>query len=191
MTYRNLEESVQGAGNAVDMLRNSQIGAYVYPVVPSEYSNWRDEQRAWRETCVLFDQSHHMAEVYVEGPDALKMISHLTINSFAKFPVDRAKQFASDAKYDKLHEAVIEVQESVELCQESLAATGKDPRKNTKQFKKIEMRIHNLIRRLRGFAGEVSVEDKPAIEKVANRLDEINDEIVTGIFTKRKKAQQQ
>ena len=80
--------------NPVELLRNSQIGAYVYPVVPSEYSNWRDEQRAWRETCVLFDQSHHMANVYMEGPDAVKLASYLGFNSFAKFPVDRAKQLA-------------------------------------------------------------------------------------------------
>ena len=94
MSSKNLEEQLQTAGNPVNMLRNSQIGAYVYPVVPSEFSNWRDEQRAWRETAVLFDQSHHMANLYVEGPDALKLLSHLATNSFAKFPVDRAKQFA-------------------------------------------------------------------------------------------------
>jgi vanillate/3-O-methylgallate O-demethylase len=92
MSQQSLEDLLQKAGNPVNMLRNSQIGAYVYPVVPSEYTNWRDEQRAWRETCVLFDQSHHMVEQYVEGPDALKLISHLTINSFANFPVNRAKQ---------------------------------------------------------------------------------------------------
>ena len=94
MSSKNLEEKLQAAGNTVSMLRNSQIGAYVYPVVPAEFSNWRDEQRAWRETAVLFDQSHHMANLYVEGPDALKLISHLATNSFANFPVNRAKQFA-------------------------------------------------------------------------------------------------
>ena len=90
---------MQAAGNPVSMLRNSQIGAYVYPVVPAEYSNWRDEQRAWRETAVLFDQSHHMANVYVEGPDALRLVSYLGTNSFEKFPVNRAKQF-SPCSYD-------------------------------------------------------------------------------------------
>ncbi len=94
MSQQSLEDLLKASGNPVNMLRNSQIGAYVYPVVPSEYSNWRDEQRAWRETAVLFDQTHHMANVYVEGPDALKMLSHLGTNSFAKFPVNRAKQFA-------------------------------------------------------------------------------------------------
>src|SRR5262250_793300 len=94
MKEKSLEDLLQSVRNPVHMLRNSQIGAYVYPVVPTEYSNWRDEQRAWRETAVLFDQSHHMANIYVEGPDALKMLSHLATNSFAKFPVNRAKQFA-------------------------------------------------------------------------------------------------
>ena len=94
MKEKSLEELWGGMSNPVHMLRNSQIGAYVYPVVPSEYSNWRDEQRAWREAAVLFDQSHHMANLYIEGPDALKLLSHLATNSFADFPVNRAKQFA-------------------------------------------------------------------------------------------------
>ncbi len=93
MSQQSLEALLKTAGNPADMLRNSQIGAYVYAVVPSEYTNWRDEQRAWRETCVLFDQSHHMVEQLVEGPDALKLLSLLAINSFAKFPVNMAKQF--------------------------------------------------------------------------------------------------
>jgi vanillate/3-O-methylgallate O-demethylase len=93
MSQQSLEQLLQGK-NPVDLVRNSQIGAYVYPVVPSEYSNWRDEQRAWRESAVLFDQSHHMAELLVTGPDAKKMLSSLATNSFANFPPDRAKQFA-------------------------------------------------------------------------------------------------
>jgi len=91
---KNLEEVLRAAGNPATMLRNSQIGAYVYPVVPYEFSNWRDEQFAWQKSAVLYDQSHHMVEQYVEGPDALKLFSSLGGNSFANFPVNRAKQLA-------------------------------------------------------------------------------------------------
>ncbi len=90
---KSLESVLQSAGNPVDYLRNSQIGAYVYPVVPSEFSNWRLEQRAWRETAVLFDQSHHMCDLLVKGPDAFKLLQHLAINSFKGFTPNKAKQF--------------------------------------------------------------------------------------------------
>jgi vanillate/3-O-methylgallate O-demethylase len=93
MPQKSLEDLLQEVGNPAQMVRNSQIGAYVYPVVPSEFSNWRDEQAAWRKSCVLFDQSHHMVNVFVEGPDALKMLNYLGINSFANFSVNKAKQF--------------------------------------------------------------------------------------------------
>ncbi|MEO6624021.1 MAG: aminomethyltransferase family protein [Burkholderiaceae bacterium] len=92
MGHKNLEQLLTGTDNTVAMLRNSQIGAYVYPVVPTEFSNWRDEQQAWRKTAVLFDQSHHMAEISVRGPDALKLMSYLTINSFNGFAPGKAKQ---------------------------------------------------------------------------------------------------
>ena len=95
MSYRNLEEALQVAGNAADMLRNSQIGPYAFPVVRHEFTNWRDEQRSWRDSCALFDQSHHMTDLYVEGPDALKVFSDRAVNSFKNFKVNTAKQFVA------------------------------------------------------------------------------------------------
>lgn len=88
-----LADAIAQHKNPVEMLRNSQIGMYVYPVVAPEYTNWRDEQRAWRDMAVLFDQSHHMDEVIVEGPDAAAFLDHVGINSFANFDLNRAKHF--------------------------------------------------------------------------------------------------
>ena len=67
----NLEEVLQGQSNIVEMLRNSQLGAYVYPVVAPEFSNWRSEQWAWQHSAVLFDQSHHMVNLYIRGKDGV------------------------------------------------------------------------------------------------------------------------
>jgi vanillate/3-O-methylgallate O-demethylase len=93
MTPTNLQELLDETGNTVELLRNSQLGAYVYPVVPYEFSNWRREQKAWQETAVLYDQSHHMVNLFFRGPDAMRLVSENGINSVANFPVDMAKQF--------------------------------------------------------------------------------------------------
>lgn len=93
MGHKSLEELLQSVGNPVKLLRTSQTGPYVYPVVPSEFSNWRDEQRAWQQTCVLYNQSYHMTDMYIEGQDALRLLSDLGVNSFKGFEPDRAKQF--------------------------------------------------------------------------------------------------
>ena len=88
-----LSAKIESHGNAVDMLRNSQIGMYVYPVVAPEYTNWRNEQAAWRKSAVLFDQTHHMDELIVEGPDAEAFLAYVGVNAFGNFDLNRAKHF--------------------------------------------------------------------------------------------------
>ena len=130
MSQRSLEDILKSVDNTVDMLRNSQIGAYIYPVVPPEYSNWREEQRAWRESAVLFDQSHHMVDIYIEGPDAIKLLSDTAINSFAKFPVNRAKQYVP-CSYDGhvIGDGIL-----FHLEQNKLVFVGRAPSANWIQF---------------------------------------------------------
>jgi len=91
-TAKNLEELLRTVA-PVELLRNQQTGPNVYPGVPAEYTNWRDEQQAWQRTCVLFNQSYHMADLAVEGPDAFKLLSRLSMNSFKNFEANKAKQF--------------------------------------------------------------------------------------------------
>jgi glycine cleavage system aminomethyltransferase T len=93
MAEKSLEDVIQRVGSPVKLLRNSQTGPYVYPVVPAEFTNWRDEQQAWQRTCVLYNQSYHMTDMYVQGRGAMKLFSDLGVNSFAQFEVNNAKQF--------------------------------------------------------------------------------------------------
>lgn len=86
-----LEEKIQAWGSPVDMLRNSQVGPYIFPISP-EFSNWFDEQLAWIETAVLFDLSKHMTDIYFEGPDVVPLLSKLAVNSFEGFGKGKAKQ---------------------------------------------------------------------------------------------------
>ena len=84
MTHTSLQQRIDAAGGALAMLRTSQTGPYAFPI-PAEFTNWRDEQRAWREGVALVDQSHHMTDLYVEGPDVLRLVSELAVNSFTGF----------------------------------------------------------------------------------------------------------
>jgi vanillate/3-O-methylgallate O-demethylase len=92
MSDRSLEDRLNEVGDAVSMARDSQIGPYVYPKVAAEFSNWRDEQVAWAETCALFDQSHHMTDLTIEGPDVIRLLSAVGVNSFETFQPGKAKQ---------------------------------------------------------------------------------------------------
>lgn len=93
----NLQQLLDQSGNTVDLLRNSQLGTYIYPVVPTEFTNWRREQKAWRDTAVLYDQTHHMVNFFLSGPDALRLLRETGINGFQNFPVGMAKQFVPTA----------------------------------------------------------------------------------------------
>ena len=50
-------------------------------------------RRAWAKSAVLFNQSYHMVELYVRGPEALALLEYTAINSFKGFAVNKAKQY--------------------------------------------------------------------------------------------------
>mgnify|MGYP002386280397 CR=1 FL=1 len=82
------------AGGAIPALRNAPDRPAIFPVTP-EFTNWRSEQRAWRDGVALLDQSHHMTDLFISGPDALKLLSDTGVNNFSRFTVGDAKQFVA------------------------------------------------------------------------------------------------
>jgi glycine cleavage system aminomethyltransferase T len=78
-------------GNPARMLRGNSAGEYEFPM-RRVHTSWQDEQRAWKETAVLFDQSFHMTDVYFDGPDVKRLFSDVGVNSFAAFGANKAKQ---------------------------------------------------------------------------------------------------
>lgn len=92
LKYNNLDEVMQANGGPVNMLRGSNIGPYVFPVVEQEYTNWREEQRAWKNSVALLNLSYHMTSVYLKGPDALRLLKRVGCNKFGDFPINRGKQ---------------------------------------------------------------------------------------------------
>lgn len=90
--HQSAATAIAAAGGPVAYLRNAQALPTQFPVRP-EFTNWISEQRAWRESVALLDQSHHMSDLFISGPDAARLLSDVGVNSFARFPRDSAKQF--------------------------------------------------------------------------------------------------
>lgn len=91
MTYKSLQDKLDQLGNPAEFLRNVPVGAYQYPV-QSQFTNWRDEHRSWREDVGLLDQSLHMTDLYVQGPDLMRLLSEVGVNSFVNYGRDKGKQ---------------------------------------------------------------------------------------------------
>ena len=46
---------------------------------------------------MFFNQSYHMMEAYLEGPDTVKLLTRLGVNSMASFTPNKAKRYMSPA----------------------------------------------------------------------------------------------
>ncbi|MBY8861086.1 hypothetical protein K7711_31740 [Nocardia sp. CA2R105] len=92
-----LQAAIERVGNPVELMRNQARRAFShgFGFVPAEFTNWREEALAWHTSCVLMDQSHHMVDLFVEGPDTVRLLEHLGVNSFATFGDNKAKQFVA------------------------------------------------------------------------------------------------
>jgi vanillate/3-O-methylgallate O-demethylase len=96
MSSESLQAALTRVGSPVELLRNLAFPPSTFPVQP-EFTNWRSEQRSWLESCALLDQSHHMHDLFVTGPDALRLFSDTGVNSFTGFGPGKAKQFVAVA----------------------------------------------------------------------------------------------
>jgi hypothetical protein len=76
---------------------------------------------------------------------------------------------------EKIKDQLKEFQTAVDLSVESLAATGKNARKSPKHFKRAEVRLRELQRRMETFRRDMSFDDRPALDGVlANMAKKID-----------------
>jgi vanillate/3-O-methylgallate O-demethylase len=102
---KSLQAVLDSASTVVDYLyRNPpKVALNVFSVlmpaevVRPEITNWRDEQRSWRETVALHDQSYHMHSLFVRGRNAVRVFERLGVNTFGTFAPGSAKQFLACA----------------------------------------------------------------------------------------------
>ena len=92
MTVPSLQDAIDQAGSPIRLLWKPNAPRWSPPVVPAEFVGWREEQSAAYETVALSDMCHHMWNLFIEGPDALRLLSDYSANNYDDFAIGQAKQ---------------------------------------------------------------------------------------------------
>jgi hypothetical protein len=103
----------------------------------------------------------------------------------ADHAIDEARKAYSAGDQKAEQAALDEVTESVTLCYDALKHSHTPPRKS-KYYKRAELKVQELIRRLSGFRDEVSFEARQSVEHVINTVSNIHDQLITDIMSKKK-----
>jgi hypothetical protein len=98
-----------------------------------------------------------------------------------------AREAYRKGETDRVVTLVAEIQESVELANTSLTQTGENPRKSPKWFKRAEIETRDLLKRLDTFEHEMGFNDRPMLEKVKAKVQQIHDELLVGLMEGKRK----
>ncbi|MFG2953666.1 aminomethyl transferase family protein [Streptomyces sp. NPDC048291] len=93
MTIPSLQDGIDKAGSPVGLLWKPGAEPWTPEVVAREYTGWRQEQAAWHEGVALLNLSHHMYDMWIEGPDATRVLADHGANNFERFAIGQAKQY--------------------------------------------------------------------------------------------------
>jgi vanillate/3-O-methylgallate O-demethylase len=108
MTTPSLQDGIDEAGSPIKLLWKPNAPGLQVPVLPPEFVGWREEQASWRNSAAFMDQSFHMKQIFVEGLDAKRILSDISVNDYEDFVIGRAKQFvAVTPKGDMISDAIV------------------------------------------------------------------------------------
>jgi hypothetical protein len=105
---------------------------------------------------------------------------------YADSAIDAARDLYKKGDVDGSRAALGEVEAGVQLSYDSLMATGKDARRNSRPFKEAEKATRQILRRLDSLSDFMSAIDRSAVEPAQDPVSDIHDKLITGIMGKKK-----
>ncbi len=121
----------------------------------------------------------------IKAEPRLEKRSQLALQ-FADSALDSARDLYKKGEVDACRTALGEIETAVQLSYDSLLATGKDPRRNSKPFKDAEKSTRQILRRLDSLSDLMSALDRGAVEPVQHTVSDIHDMLIIGIMGKKK-----
>ncbi len=121
----------------------------------------------------------------VKSEPDLEKRSELALTN-AERTFDDARQAYKDGDDKRLGAALSEIAESVDISYDALNHASAPPRRS-KYYKRAELRVRTLIRRLSTFRDDVGYETRPEVEVVVRKLSDVHDQLISDIMSKNKR----
>jgi hypothetical protein len=121
------------------------------------------------------DLKQAMAESNLEKRSALALEN-------AEAALKAAREAYQKGENDRMAAEIAEVEQSVDLAYDSLTQTGKDPRRSPRWFKHAEIETRGLERRLETAQQEMNYADRPALDKVRDRVRQVHEDLLMGLM---------
>src|SRR5579864_478694 len=115
----------------------------------------------------------------VKSEPKLEKRSELALQ-YADAALDAARDAYKKGDLDASRAALGEVEAGVQLSYDSLMATGKDARRNSRPFKEAEKSTRRILRRLDGLSDLMSAFDRDAVEPAHRTISDIHDNLIIG-----------
>jgi hypothetical protein len=122
----------------------------------------------------------------VKAEPNLERRSKLALEN-AQDALKAARDAYAKGDYAQVKARAAEIADSVVLADASLRATGKNPRKSPKWFKRAEIVTRNLLRRLDAFQQEMDVNDRSLLDPVKTKVQQVHDSLLLGVMEGKEK----
>ena len=126
------------------------------------------------------DLKRAMAETNLEKRSKLALEN-------AKAAYQAAREAYQKGELEQVQSFASEIEQSVDLAYQSLEQTGKNPRSSPHYFKLAEQETSQLGRRIEGFQEEMSYTERPILDKLKARVQQVHDNLLLGLMEGRKK----
>ena len=123
-----------------------------------------------------------LAEIKAEPSADKRAIRAL---DYAGKSLSNIRERMSSSNLEELKKGFAEFSSAMDLTMESLEATGKNPAKNPNQFKRVELRLREYMRKLKTMEQDLGFDERSLVKPVIAHVEKIQDDLVQGIMRKK------
>ncbi len=104
---------------------------------------------------------------------------------YAHWSLDGARKAYEEGDLEAMRKSLASSLEGVDLSWDSLKASGKNPRRSPRYFKRAEIEVRKLLKRLADMRDAVGIDDRPVVAEAHASAGKALDRLVAAVMAKK------